>query len=124
MNNDWSKLAIVRPSFIGTKVFMDYDLARVLPWIDWDPFFSTWGLRGKYPNRTYPKIFKDKTVGEEAKKLFDAAQKMLTQVIGEKLIEARGIVGFYPCNSDGVDDIEVYDPEDEVTPISKFFTLR
>ena len=58
---------------MGTKVFRNFDLQLVLPYIDWDPFFMTWQIRGKYPNRSYPKIFLDKTVGDEAKKLFDNA---------------------------------------------------
>lgn len=71
---DWNRVKIVEPTFIGNKIFDDYDLQLLVPYIDWDPFFQTWQIRGKYPNRTYPKIFNDKTVGEEAKKLFDAAQ--------------------------------------------------
>ena len=55
----------------------------------------TWQIRGKYPNRTYPKIFNDKTVGEEAQKLFKKAQEMLRELIDNKLVEARAIVGFY-----------------------------
>lgn len=74
---DWSSLRIKEPTFLGTKVFKAYDLNKLVPFIDWDPFFQTWQIRGKYPNRTYPKIFNDKTVGEEAQKLFDSAQEML-----------------------------------------------
>jgi 5-methyltetrahydrofolate--homocysteine methyltransferase len=100
-------MAITKPSFLGTKVYLDYDLNRVLEYIDWDPFFSTWQIRGKYPNRTFPKIFKDKTVGEEAKKLYDNAKKMLADIIENKLVEARGIVGFYPANQVDIDDVEI-----------------
>lgn len=70
---NWKETTITKPSFTGTKVFTNFDLSKVVNYIDWDPFFMTWQLRGKYPNRTYPKIFNDKTVGEEAKKLFDQA---------------------------------------------------
>lgn len=52
------------PKFVGTKVYKNYDLTSLLPYIDWKPFFDVWQLRGKYPNRGYPKIFKDATVGE------------------------------------------------------------
>lgn len=86
-----------------------------MPFIDWDPFFQTWQIRGKYPNRSYPKIFNDKTVGEEAKKLFDAAQEMLAKLIADGSIVAKGIIGFYPCNSNENDDIEVYDEADGST---------
>ena len=54
----------VKPKFIGTKVFEDYDLKRLVEYIDWKPFFDVWQLRGKYPNRSFPKVFNDKTVGE------------------------------------------------------------
>lgn len=53
----------VRPQFLGTRVFDAYDLRKLVDFIDWKPFFDVWQLRGKYPNRGYPKIFKDKTVG-------------------------------------------------------------
>lgn len=53
----------VRPQFLGTRVFECYDLNSLVDFIDWKPFFDVWQLRGKYPNRGYPKIFNDKTVG-------------------------------------------------------------
>ena len=52
-----------RPKFLGVKVMDNYDITRIIPYIDWKPFFDVWQLRGKYPNRGYPKIFCDKTVG-------------------------------------------------------------
>lgn len=55
--------AAVLPQFLGTRVFESYDLTRLLDFIDWKPFFDVWQLRGKYPNRGFPKIFNDKTVG-------------------------------------------------------------
>ena len=60
----------VRPSFLGVKVLDNYDIERIIPYIDWKPFFDVWQLRGKYPNRGYPKIFCDKTVGKCALKSF------------------------------------------------------
>jgi len=65
-----------------------------------------WQLRGRYPNRGYPKIFNDPTVGPEAKKLFEEAQQMLSEFVQQKRVTLNGIVGFYPANSVG-DDIEV-----------------
>jgi len=124
LQTDWSSVNIVKPSFLGNKVYKNYDLKLLVPFIDWDPFFSTWQIRGKYPNRNYPKIFNDPTVGEEAKKLFDSAQEMLNKIIDEKLIEARAVIGFYPCNSNKDDDIEVYDPENPTELKATFATLR
>ncbi|ORY00126.1 methionine synthase-like protein [Basidiobolus meristosporus CBS 931.73] len=121
---DWqAEAAPVKPSFLGTKVFKDYDLKNTLPYIDWNPFFQTWQLRGKYPNRGYPKIFNDETVGAEAKRLYDEAQVMLKKILDEKLLQASGIVAFYPANSVG-DDIEIYADESRAEPIGTFYGLR
>lgn len=69
------------PASLGVTVVTErYSLEDVLDYIDWNPFFQAWELRGRYPNRGYPKIFKDETVGEEAKKLFNDAQAMLMKV--------------------------------------------
>ena len=69
-----SKCVLVVPSFLGIRSFLDYDLSSLVPYIDWKPFFDVWQLRGKYPNRGYPRIFDDKDVGPEAKKLFGVSQ--------------------------------------------------
>ncbi|TKC03507.1 methionine synthase [Pedobacter cryotolerans] len=90
---------VTEPTFTGTKVFEDYPLDELVPYIDWTPFFHTWELRG-----SYPKIFDDKFVGDEAKKLFDEAQALLKKVVNEKLLTAKGVIGFWPANSVG-DDI-------------------
>ncbi|XP_035261916.1 methionine synthase [Anguilla anguilla] len=124
---DWlSQTRPVCPQVIGTHVFEDYDLGRLLDYIDWKPFFDVWQLRGKYPNRGYPKIFKDKTVGEEARKVFDDAQKLLTMLMDEKRLQARGIVGFWPAQSAG-DDIHVYAHDAfprSAQPVATFYGLR
>ena len=59
----------VTPKFCGVKALMDVPIADVIDYIDWNPFFQVWQLRGRYPNRGFPKIFNDETVGAEAKKL-------------------------------------------------------
>ena len=87
------------PEFTGTRVFDNYPLEELVPYIDWTPFFHTWELRG-----SYPKIFDDKHVGDEAKKLFDDAQTLLKRILDEKLLTARGVIGFWPANAVG-DDI-------------------
>jgi 5-methyltetrahydrofolate--homocysteine methyltransferase len=90
---------IIAPKFLGTKVFDNFPLEELRQRIDWTPFFLTWELVGRYPA-----IFNDEIVGIEAKKLFDDANKMLDKVINEKLLTARGVIGFYEANSEG-DDI-------------------
>lgn len=91
---------IVTPQFLGTKVFDNFPLAELRQRIDWTPFFLTWELVGRYPA-----IFNDEIVGIEAKKLFDDANKMLDKVINEKLLTARGVIGFYEANAVGDDVI-------------------
>ncbi|XP_037987707.1 methionine synthase isoform X5 [Motacilla alba alba] len=126
-HNDWLSGHIpVKPKFIGTKVFEDYDLRRLVEYIDWKPFFDVWQLRGKYPNRSFPKIFNDKTVGEEAKRVYNDAQDLLKTLINEKKLQARGVVGFWPARS-VQDDIHLYAAEEAVgssEPIAKFYGLR
>ncbi|XP_058476960.1 methionine synthase [Solea solea] len=126
---DWSSLPRpVRPQFLGTRVFECYDLNSLLDFIDWKPFFDVWQLRGKYPNRGYPKIFKDKTVGSEARRVFDDAQQLLNHMIDSSSLKGRGLVGFWRAQSDG-DDIRVY-KDDEVKvhrdtkPIATLHGLR
>ena len=82
-----------------------------------NPFFQTWELRGRYPNRGYPRIFEDETVGAEAKKVFDDAQKMLKSIIDGRKLQANGVAAFYAANSVG-DDIEVYE-DDERTSVKQ-----
>lgn len=121
---DW-KLSppTIQPSFIGEKIFDDFPLQELLSHIDWNPFFSVWRLQGKYPNRGYPKIFNDPTVGSEAKKLFDQAEKELNDIIKNKLFKAKGIIGFYPANSNG-DDIDVFSNENRKEKLCVFHGLR
>ncbi|RZA01201.1 MAG: methionine synthase [Sphingobacteriaceae bacterium] len=107
-----------KPAFTGTKVFSAFPLAELVPYIDWTPFFHTWELRG-----SYPKIFDDKFVGVEAKKLFDDAQEMLNKVVKENLLQANGVIGFWPANAVG-DDIELYTDESRTQVLSRIHTLR
>jgi 5-methyltetrahydrofolate--homocysteine methyltransferase len=107
-----------RPAFTGTKVFEAFPLEELVPYIDWTPFFHTWELRG-----SYPKIFDDKFVGDEAKKLFNDAQVLLNKIVKEKLLQANGVIGFWPANSTG-DDIELYTDETRKTLLTRIHTLR
>ena len=103
-------------------------IAELIPFIDWNPFFQTWELRGKYPNRAYPKIFDDADVGAEAKKLYDDAQAMLAEIVAGGWLPARGVVGIFPASAVG-DDIELSAPEADdaraaAAPLGRFCTLR
>jgi 5-methyltetrahydrofolate--homocysteine methyltransferase len=107
-----------RPTFTGTRAFGPYDLEDLASYIDWTPFFSTWELAGRYPD-----ILEDEVVGEAARDLWRDAQAMLKQILDEKWFEARGVVGFWPAQSDG-DDIVVYAGEDRREEIARLHTLR
>ena len=117
---DWSNFNPVKPNFIGTKT-IDVELSELVDFIDWTPFFQSWELFGKYPA-----ILTDEVVGEHASNLFADAQKMLNQIVSEKWLTAKGILGIFPANQVNDDDIEVitapttHNPQ----PTTKFLTLR
>ncbi|WP_044303042.1 methionine synthase [Rhodopirellula sallentina] len=115
---DWDSVRVDKPEFTGTRVLEDVDLAEIRDYIDWSPFFSTWELRGKYP-----KILKDEVVGEQARELFDNANKMLDKVIAENLLTAKAVYGFFPAASEG-DDIIVYNDDSRTSEKTRFHCLR
>ncbi|GAA4051016.1 methionine synthase [Hymenobacter glaciei] len=117
--SDWNTVSITKPSFLGTKVLEDYDLAELARYIDWTPFFHTWELKGRYP-----RILEDATLGEAATKLFEDAQAMLTKIIDGKLLTARAVLGFWPANTKGYDTIEIYADDSREAIATEFFTLR
>jgi 5-methyltetrahydrofolate--homocysteine methyltransferase len=106
------------PNFIGSKVFKEINLDGLVEFIDWTPFFQTWELHGKFPQ-----ILSDEVVGEEACRLYQDARNMLQQIIQEKWLEARAVIGIYPANSVG-DDIEIYGDLDRVNLLGIQRTLR
>jgi len=116
---DWTQPVAKEPTFLGTKVFENYDLREISKYIDWTPFFYTWELKGKYPN-----ILEDEVKGEEARKLFKDAQDMLDKIIEEKWLTARAIIGFYPANTVDDDDIEIYTDDTRTEVLTKFFNPR
>lgn len=116
---DWATTPITKPTFLGTKVLEDYDLAELAEYIDWTPFFHTWELKGRYP-----RILTDETLGEAATKLFDDAQAMLRKIIDGKLLTARAVLGFWPANTVGHDTIEIYADDSREKVATEFFTLR
>jgi 5-methyltetrahydrofolate--homocysteine methyltransferase len=100
---DWPAYAPPAPSFLGVRVFDDYPLNELLPYIDWMPFFNAWEFTGKYPD-----ILRDPVVGEAASSLYADAARMLKQLVEEKWLRACAVVGFFPANSSGEDDIVVF----------------
>jgi len=111
------------PKKLGVTV-VTKSIEEVIPYIDWNPFFQTWELRGRYPNRGFPKIFNDDKVGPEAKKLYDDAGNMMNHIIKTKCLQLRGVVGLYPANTVGTEDVEVYADETRTAVQATFCMLR
>ena len=105
------------PNQLGIEIIEEISLETLVPYIDWSPFFNTWGLHGKYPD-----IFDYDLTGKQARELFEDGQVMLKKILKEKSLKAKAIFGLFPANSVG-DDIEVYDQEKTKT-LAKFLTLR
>merc|ERR1719416_4516 len=115
------------PNKLGVQVVVA-DLEDVVKYIDWNPFFQTWELRGRYPNRGYPKIFNDEAVGNEAKKLFDDAQALMKEIIANKSMNLKGVIGLFPANcTDDGEDVLIYATEEDREagkPLDRFCMLR
>ncbi|MES2568693.1 MAG: methionine synthase, partial [Verrucomicrobiota bacterium] len=101
----WRAEDISQPEAIGPRVLENVPLEELRELIDWSPFFHTWELRG-----VYPKIFENEKYGEEARKLFNDAQRLLDVIVRKKLLNARAVYGLFPANSVG-DDVEIYTDE-------------
>jgi 5-methyltetrahydrofolate--homocysteine methyltransferase len=103
---DWSTYRPPVPSFLGVRAFADYPLDELVPYIDWMPFFHAWEFAGKFPD-----VLSDAIVGEAASNLYADARRMLQTLVEEKWLRARAVVGFFPANTVGDDDINVYADE-------------
>ncbi|CAN5413099.1 methionine synthase [soil metagenome] len=103
---------------LGVREFLDYDIAELREYIDWQPFFNAWEMKGRFPD-----ILNSPVAGETARKLYEDAQEMLDTLIKEKWLTANGVIGFFPANAVG-DDIEVYTDETRTEVKTTLFNLR
>ena len=103
---------------LGVREFGDYDFAELRDYIDWQPFFNAWEMKGRFPD-----ILNNPVSGETARKLYDDAQEMLDTLIKEKWLTANGVLGFFPANAVG-DDIEVYTDETRTEVLTTLHNLR
>lgn len=101
---DWEKYKPIAPTFTGTKILDDFPLSEIVDYIDWQPFFIAWEMHGKFPA-----ILSDTVIGAEATKLYNDARKLLQQVIDEKWLTAKGVVGFWETNKTAADSIQIKD---------------
>jgi len=116
---DWTHYQPPRPRQLGIQVFADYPLAELMDTIDWTPFFITWDLVGKYP-----KIFDDAVVGAQARELFADAEAMLAKLIADGRLKANGVIGLWPANRIGADDIAVYADESRAQTLATLHHIR
>jgi len=123
---DWSTIVPPVPSFTGVRTYDEtqFPLGDLVPRIDWTPFFQTWELAGHYPD-----ILEDERVGPSARSLFSDAQAMLRKIVEEKWLKVRAVVGFFPANSDGAEDINLWAEDrgpktEERKPLATIHTIR
>ncbi len=115
---EFNSETIKKPRQLGVQVIEQQDLAELVPYIDWTPFFQTWELHGKFP-----RILKDEVVGKEATQLYEDAQKMLKQIVDERWLTAKAAYGIFPANSMD-DDIEIYSDEQRSSVLGIQHALR
>ncbi|MDN3643098.1 methionine synthase [Lutimonas halocynthiae] len=113
---DWKQTEIKKPIEIGVQALKQISLKELLPFVDWQPFFLSWDLHGKFPG-----ILTDEVVGEQATHVYEDAQKMIEMIIAKQLFKAKGIFGLYEANTIDEDDIVITKNKKEVT---RFRTLR
>ena len=115
---DWRSYSPPKPTFLGTRVFSAYDVAELIPYIDWTPFFWTWELKGRFPA-----ILQDATYGAEARQLYEDAREMLDHIVAERWFTPKAVIGFWPANAVG-DDIHLYTGESRTEKLATFHGLR
>jgi 5-methyltetrahydrofolate--homocysteine methyltransferase len=116
MHTDDQQHARTPAQFVRT--FRDYPLAELRDYIDWQPFFNAWEMKGRFPD-----ILNNPASGEAARKLYDDAQRMLDRIVDERWLRGAAVVGLFPANSVG-DDIEVYADERRTSTLTTLHQLR
>lgn len=115
---EWYAKDISTPEFTGVRVLEDFPLETLREYIDWSPFFHTWGLKG-----IYPRILENEGNGEQARQVFKDGNVLLDRIIEDRLLQARGIYGFFPANADG-DDVLLYTDCKRTKERTRFHFLR
>jgi 5-methyltetrahydrofolate--homocysteine methyltransferase len=116
---DWAAYVPPRPRFLGRRVLRNVDIAELVPYIDWTPFFQTWDLAGRFPD-----ILRDEVVGTEATRVYADARRMLQRVVDGRWLQAHGVFGLYPATRKGDDDIAFHADESRGEPLMVWHGLR
>jgi 5-methyltetrahydrofolate--homocysteine methyltransferase len=101
---DWSNYQPPVPKFLGVKTFEEYSLREISRYIDWTPFFQTWDLHGRFP-----RILEDEVVGKEATKVYADASEMLKEIITNKWLQPKAVIGIWEADRSAPDTIDVYE---------------
>ncbi len=115
---EWRAEDIPTPAFTGVRTLDNFPLATLREFIDWTPFFHTWGLKG-----VYPRILEHETQGTQARQIFTEANALLDIIIEKNLITARGVYGFFSASAVG-DDVELYTDGTRERALERFHFLR
>ncbi len=116
--DNWEKAEIAVPEQTGPQVFEELPAEEVIEYFDWTPFFQAWQLRG-----SFPKILSNRDRGEEAQKLYDDARRVLDDLVSNRRVRVRGVLGFWPANSIG-DDVELYTGDHRTEVLRTLHFLR
>ena len=116
---DWADYRPPEPTFLGSRAIDAFPVDRLAPYIDWTPFFRTWELAGRFPA-----ILTDDIVGASARELFRDAKQTLAEVSAEKLLTARGMIGFWPANQDEHGDIVAWRDDARDVVLTRLHHLR
>jgi len=118
-NGEWDSYVPPVPKFLGIRTFDDFSLEDLTRYIDWMPFFNAWEFGGKFPD-----ILTDPVVGEQVSNLYADARRMLKQIVRERWLTARGVIGLFPANSVDDDDVEIYTDESRTRVLTRLHFLR
>jgi 5-methyltetrahydrofolate--homocysteine methyltransferase len=116
---DWSTTTPPAPKFIGRRVLRNVELAELVPYIDWTPFFQTWDLAGKFPE-----ILRDPVVGDSATRVFSDGKRLLQRAIEGRWLQAHGVFGLYPAQQVDDDDIALFADASRTQPLLTWHGLR
>ncbi|GAA1141868.1 methionine synthase [Nocardioides aquiterrae] len=115
---DWSGYEPPAPRRPGTHVLAGYDLAELREYIDWQPFFNAWEMKGRFPD-----ILNNPTTAEAARPLYEDALAMLDRIVDEGWLTANAVLGFFPASAVG-DDIELYTDDTRTEVLTTLHNLR
>jgi len=116
---DWSKKQATKPKKTGIQVFRDTPISTLRSFIDWTPFFSTWMLKGRFPD-----ILNDAVVGEQAQQLHHDAIELLDELASNDRLKAHGVIGLFPANTIDHDTVEIYADDSREVVLARFHHLR